>query len=51
MRLCSTSGKRCYGTRGDAHRSMRRLGKTIGLYRCPSCGAWHVTSSRKRRLA
>jgi hypothetical protein len=52
--ICRGTGKVKYKTRDKANRAARRLLRDRGLvqypYQCPSCGSWHLTSSRQRGL-
>lgn len=46
-KLCSTSGKRSYSSRGAAIRGgSERYGVSTDAYRCSSCGGWHCTRSQ-----
>lgn len=46
--LCKVSGKRSYDTYTKAIRaaigSSKTYGKPLRIYRCPSCGRYHLTS-------
>lgn len=48
VRTCS-SGKACYPSRSEALAFSKRYGRATGgkrpgVYCCPMCGRWHVTS-------
>jgi hypothetical protein len=46
-RLCPDSRKRCYKSAAVARRAgSDRFGTTPEVYRCTSCGSWHVTRRR-----
>jgi len=40
--ICSWTGKRCYGTAGVAQTAA--VHAHLRIYRCPFCGAFHLTS-------
>lgn len=44
MKLCSVSGKRCYGSKHAAVLHSKLVGNRLRAYVCPSCHCWHVTS-------
>ncbi len=49
-RLCPTSKKRMFRSAGAARRSgVDRYGNPVNVYRCPSCGLHHITSSNVPR--
>ena len=48
VQYCSESGKICCETRADAERMARSIeknhgGRGISVYRCDTCGCYHVT--------
>ena len=51
-RLCDYGGKVSFGTRDEALAEARfqvatRKVSPMRAYRCPNCGAWHLTSRTK----
>jgi hypothetical protein len=53
-RICSVSGKRMYANEREAHATAaHRMAENnarpaqLRTYKCPYCGAWHLTSKDK----
>ena len=45
-------GKLHFSTRRyakDAAKNAKRAGMALSVYRCPKCGMWHLTTTRKTR--
>lgn len=46
--ICQASGKRCFPGPHGAKRACRKLPHKLRVYRCSSCGQWHVTKQAHR---
>ena len=51
-RHCGVSGKACFKVRRKAKQFAKKLAKDhgciMGVYRCRSCGMYHLTTRKKR---
>lgn len=51
--FCPINGKHAFASRREARRRLRSRRGQLGFtavreYRCPRCGAWHLTSQQPR---
>lgn len=46
--LCQRTGKRCFASKREARRGMRRLHARLRIYLCEFCRWWHMTSQQLR---
>jgi hypothetical protein len=43
VKSCPNTGKRCYGSKEAARRGIKKLSKSMRVYRCTFCKYWHLT--------
>lgn len=43
-RFCERASKRCFASKKEARRAMRRLSAKLRVYVCEHCSLWHLTS-------
>lgn len=42
-KLCEETGKRCFSSKGEARKAIRKLGARLRTYVCPFCHMHHLT--------
>lgn len=45
--ICQASGKKCFAGPHEAKRACRKVSNKIRVYRCPDCGAFHITKQTR----
>lgn len=45
-KLCEKTGKRCFRSKSEARKAMRKLADTLRAYVCEFCHLWHLTKVR-----